>query len=296
MSGNCMKDRRYESCNISKHDMEISNELLNCRIFWTRVVSSENESLLTKYTRHTFYEIQYALEGHIGMIIGKDEYVRIDESDFVIIPPDTCHQVVDDQYSGARFIMAFSVSPKDGRMKEKFSSLDRLEIRKETPHMRSLLSLILEKREEEGILGECMIKSLMEAFLVEILNAIERDSSKKLSAPADGERIGYQVAKIQEYIRSCHGIDLQVSDIAKKFGISERHLNRMFHTVTGRSTREAINYEKLKKIEEYIVSTELSLGEIAGFCGFCDEYAMNKFFKRYNYTTLSDFRRISRSK
>lgn len=276
--------------------MEISNELLNCRIFWARVVSSENESLLTKYTRHTFYEIQYALEGHIGMIIGKDEYVRIDESDFVVIPPDTWHQVVDDQDSGARFIMAFSVSPKNERMKEKLSSLDRLEIRKETPHMRSLLALILEKREEEGVLGECMIRSLTDAFLVEILNAFEKDADEKTPSLAEEKEIGHRVAEIRDYIRNCHGIDLQVADVARKFGISERHLNRMFHTVTGRSTREAINYEKLKKIEEYIVSTELSLGEIAGFCGFCDEYAMNKFFKRYNYTTLSDFRKISRAK
>ena len=214
-----MKNRRYESCNISKHDMEISNELLNCRVFWARVVSSENESLLTKYTRHTFYEIQYALEGHIGMIIGKDEYVRIDESDFVIIPPDTCHQVVDDRYSGARFIMAFSVSPKNERVKEKLANLDRLEIRKESAMMRSLLELILEKKEEEGILGEYIIRLLVEAFLAEIIEAFEKKDGGSIQTALEEKEMRHRVTEIQEYIRNCHGIDLQVSDVA---GVPER--------------------------------------------------------------------------
>jgi len=40
-----------------------------------------------------------------------------------------------------------------------------------------------------------------------------------------------------------------------------------------------------------MVSTSLSLGEIAELCGFSDSYAMNKFFKRYNKVTPTVFRK-----
>ena len=98
---------------------------------------------------------------------------------------------------------------------------------------------------------------------------------------------------MQAFIKSRSGIGVQVRDIAEKFNMSERHINRIFKAHTGECPKEYINHEKLRKIEEYIVSTKLSLSEISGLCGFCDEYAMNKFFKRYNLINLSDFRKLS---
>ena len=100
------------SHNINKFDIIIDNPLLDCRIFWARVVSSENESLFTQYTKHSFYEIQYALMGKIGILLGEEKTVNIAESEFIIVPPDTYHQIVDSDSVGARFIMAFSMKPK----------------------------------------------------------------------------------------------------------------------------------------------------------------------------------------
>ena len=107
------KNVKYRSNSINSVDIEISNGLIDCRVFWARVVSSESESLFTKNTKHTFYEIQYALEGRIGMVIGDGERVIFDESDFIVIPPDTYHQIVDGDTRGARFIMAFTLRPTD---------------------------------------------------------------------------------------------------------------------------------------------------------------------------------------
>ena len=71
-----MHSEYSRSYHINKYDIEIANELFDCRIFWARVISSETESLFTQYTRHTFYEIQYALEGRIGMLLGERPGLR----------------------------------------------------------------------------------------------------------------------------------------------------------------------------------------------------------------------------
>ena len=283
---------KHESGN--QYDITVSNPFFECRVFWARVVSSEHESLLTGYTKHTFYEIQYALEGPIGMTVGEDERLDVPESDFAVIPPDTYHQVVDADSRGARFIMAFSLSVKDARMQELVGLLKCGRSYHQTPNMRPLLELLLGTR-RGGALGKRARAVLLESFLLEIFEACRqcRRSATPARAPqADGDTA--RVEQMQRFIASANGIGISVESLAAHFSMSARHVNRLFHAVTGKSPREVINHERLKKIEEYIVSTDLSLFEIAALCGFCDEYAMNKFFKRYTLSNLSDFRRIAK--
>ena len=78
-----------ESYNINKYDVVLRHELFECRVFWARIISSESETLFTNSTRHTFFEMQYALEGRIGMRLDGDRHVYISESDFLVVPPDT---------------------------------------------------------------------------------------------------------------------------------------------------------------------------------------------------------------
>jgi len=40
----------------------------------------------------------------------------------------------------------------------------------------------------------------------------------------------------------------QVRDIAEKFNMSERHINRIFKARTGECPKEYINHEKLRKL------------------------------------------------
>ena len=279
---------------ISKYDVEISSPIMDCRVFWARTVSSENQSLLTQYTKHTFYEIQYALEGHIGMNVGDDRLIYIAESDFMVIPPDTYHQVVDAESSGARFIMAFSVEPKSDTVSAKLKQLCSLEPKKQTPLMPALLALIAENEERYGALKERTAVNLLDAFLLEILGTCS--SSKMIPDTLEERDSLNQVRQAIELIKKRNGIDVKVSQLAKEMNMSERHLRRLFEAELKISPKEAIDYERLKKIEEYMTHTGLSLQEISELCGFCDEYAMNKFFKKHTKITPSDFLKLAKSK
>lgn len=277
----------FESHNINKFDIKFSNPLMECRVFWARVVSSENESLFTQYTKHTFYEIQYALEGKIGMLIDEDKLLCCDESDFVIIPPDTYHQIVEADSVGARFIMAFEVQFKDEKMSGATKYLSELMPHHETKHMRTLLDMILEKNYLDLPVRKQAITALLESFFLEIVEVMMPEVYSADKDVDDKQRLH----EITQYIRSFGGVGISVSDIAQKLSISERHLSRTVVALTGKSPKELINHEKLKRIEEYMVSTSLSLSEIAELCGFSDSYAMNKFFKRYNKVTPTVFRK-----
>jgi len=283
----------YSSHNINKFNIEIANQLMNCRIFWARIVSSESESLFTKYTKHSFYEIQYALQGRIGMIIGDGTKVPIAESDFFIVPPDTYHQIVESDDCGARLIMAFSLDGNSSTLRKIAKEIEKCIAYHETPHMRNLLSAILEKNYHDEPLRKGSITALVECFLLEVMEIVCATAQESLGIRTKFKN-EEKAAAILAYIRDTGGIGVSVSDISTRFHISERQLNRLFSTVTGKSLSNAIALEKLRKIEDLIRSTELSFSEIAEICAFSDGYAMNKFFKRHNRVNLSEFRALAK--
>lgn len=290
-----MEKEYLKSYHISKYDIEIQNDLFDCRIYWARLISSETESLFTQYTKHTFYEIQYALEGKIGMVIDENQPIYFDRSHFLIIPPDTYHQIADGDTVGARFIMAFSLLPKNDTVRQAFRQLGEITPYRESRAMRPLLSLILKKSYRNDPLCRGIISSLLETFLMEILETVNQSQTPEGSLDEEKEERNLRrVSEIQLFIQQFNGIGLSVSHVAQHFHLSERQLNRILLSVTGKTAKELINHEKLKKIEELTITTSLTLREISELCGFSDEYAMNKFFRRYTKTTLSYFRKNSK--
>ena len=286
---------RYGSSNINIFDIEIDNGIMRSRVFWARVISSENESLFTQNTKHTFYEIQYALEGRIGMRVG-GESIIFDESDFIVIPPDTYHQIVDGDTEGERFIMAFSFEPLSDELLTAAESLRVPLPHRETPRMREILALMVEKDFNDTPLHKRQLAALIECFISEMLEAAVPLSSRNSVITVVKKPSEQTVSEILTFIHSRGGVGIRVGELARAFNVSPRHLDRLFLSVTGEGPKEAINHEKMKRIEALVSSTSLSLGEISELCGFSDEYAMNKFFRRYTLTNLSDFRTIAKKK
>ena len=281
-----------KSHSIGKYDLVIENEFIKCRVYWTRVVGSETESLFTQYTKHTFYEIQYALDGNIVMRIDKNRHVRVEQSNFIVIPPDTFHQIADGDSVGARFIMAFSLEVKNPSLKHLPSDLSTLEPHRETMQMRSLLEIIISKKIHRAELERRLISTYLECLMLEFIEAVSRSAARDEVESEAMNLNEARVLKVQKFIADYNGIGIRPSDIAQKFNVSERHLNRIFVEVTGKTVREAINRQKLSKIEELITTTTLSFREISELCEFSNESAMNKFFKRYNNCGLGDFRNL----
>lgn len=285
-----------KSQSIGKYDIIIENELMKCRVYWARIVGSETESLFTQYTKHTFYEIQYALEGRIVMQIEKNKQVTIEQSDFIIIPPDTFHQIVDGDTVGARFIMAFSLEVKSNHLKNLPEEMSRLIPYHETKHMRDILNIAIKKNYHDTAIRRRLITSYLECLMLEFVEATHPYRTREaaeIDALSENEA---RVKQIQRFIADHNGIGIRPADIAQKFNISERHLSRIFVNVTGKTLKEAINRQKLEKIEELVATTTLSFKEISELCDFADEYGMNQFFKRYNQCGLTEYRALRASK
>lgn len=295
MNSNIQIEYKY-SKNLFKNGVVIESDLFNCRIYWAKIISSETQSLLTQFTKHTFYEMEYAIDGKIGMLIDNNTKIDISPSNFVIVPPDTYHQIIDGDDIGARFIMAFSIEPQNEKIKFILNELSNISVYKCSRELYTLLSFLSNLHYSDEYFDNKIKQNIAELFVIEILKNISKKvnlSGYDLNKNGKSALIANQ---IRSYIASRAGVGLTVEKIAQKFNYSARHLNRILINEFGKTAKELIAYEKLKKIEEYTASTSLALYEIAELCGFADADAMNKFFKRYNKINLSSYREISGSK
>lgn len=57
-----------------------------------------------------------------------------------------------------------------------------------------------------------------------------------------------RVRQITDFIAEYNGIGISVRNIAKRFSLTERRLNRIFNTACGNSPKQVINHQKLKKL------------------------------------------------
>lgn len=285
----------YADFDIGSYHITLENKLFSFKCFWARVVSGEEGSLLTQYTKHSFYELQYVLRGSMEMNIGNQEKLYLNKSDFTIIPPETYHQITEADEAGDRCIMAFSLDTKDPQFKKQLSCLSDIKIYSESHNMRSLFSMIVDKKDSfrNPIRKEALL-SLMEAFVLEMLEVITPKNSELPEQHHGASYTDNLIRKIETYIDQCKGLSVSVAELSKKFGMCERHLNRLFQQKRGYTLKTAINRVKIKTIEEMIASTNFTLCEISELCGFSDEYGMNKFFRRINKINLSDFKKIAK--
>jgi len=89
--------------------------------------------------------------------------------------------------------------------------------------------------------------------------------------------------KFQDEQYDLHGLCVDV-------GISRAQLHRKFIALTGKSTTDFIRHYRIKKAKELLISSDISISEIAYHVGFKDPNYFTKSFIKENGITPSNFR------
>ncbi len=92
---------------------------------------------------------------------------------------------------------------------------------------------------------------------------------------------------------ACRG--LRVLDLLEQLMISQKTLNKRFEAVYGEKPGAAIRRIRLERAQQWLATTELSIGRIAEMCGFSEPSNFNLFFRREAGCTPSAYRKQARS-
>ena len=99
-----------------------------------------------------------------------------------------------------------------------------------------------------------------------------------------------QLVEIVRYVReqACEG--LTAEKLVRHAALSRSTLERWFTKQLGRSVNEEIHRVRLSHVKDLLVTTDLSLGEIAERCGFAYAETMQRLFKSVAGETPGQYR------
>lgn len=100
-----------------------------------------------------------------------------------------------------------------------------------------------------------------------------------------------QIKQVLDYIRKNYASQLSLSDLAEVLQISPEHFCRVFHSVTGKSPMDYLNYYRVECACELLCTSSDSITEIAYSCGFHDLSYFNRIFRRYKSISPGSYRR-----
>lgn len=133
-------------------------------------------------------------------------------------------------------------------------------------------------------LGQCETLDELQAFTLDvfqqIINYVTSNASGKNS------RVEY----ICTYIHENYHQDINLNDLAESAGISVSHMRRIFSEETGTNILYYINSLRINKSKELLQNTNLSISEIASKVGYFNNQSFNRFFKKYEGITPSEYR------
>ncbi|MFS0838082.1 helix-turn-helix domain-containing protein [Paenibacillus sp. 1P03SA] len=124
----------------------------------------------------------------------------------------------------------------------------------------------------QGHLERLHVKALFYQFVHELLAQIQARRIPAVKADV--------AEQARRYLEENYTEPATLERLAELLDSSPRHLSRLFKRKTGKSPIDYMVRLRMKKAKEMLVTTEMTLQEIAESIGYPDSYSMAKMFKK----------------
>ena len=222
----------------------------------------------------------------------------LSEDRFVVVPKMMSHQTAA-RRAGHDHLAIYATDDQLAGIEAGLGSLSRVRARLGkpsffaiSPEMRSLLALcqpsVRPDRATQSARGH-----LVAALLIHCLSRIER--GEPMSASSAGTHGDALVSEVKSYVSNSITRDLSLDQIADAFGLSRRHLTRLFRDKTGLTIGEFHDHERVGRARELLSATDLPVGEIAWRVGLESGSALARMMRRVAGVSPTSVRSMARS-
>ena len=146
------------------------------------------------------------------------------------------------------------------------------------------------QQELDGVLPGRQFMAL--AILMEILAEL----SRHFSPEQDSGKPLWLIGDAMAYMQKNYSRPITMEQVSKASGISRRNLFRYFKVRLNCTPLEYLTRLRLQKVLELLLQSDLSLGEIALRCGFCDSNYLSKQFSAEYGIPPGRFRKEQKNK
>lgn len=120
----------------------------------------------------------------------------------------------------------------------------------------------------------------IQSLVLELVYLLNKDAKKAVYRGKSKSSNRNSINKVIDYIGKNLTSDLSLDAVAAVANISPIHFHNCFKQATGRTLREYVEEQRIKKATNLIVSTDWTLTRISNECGFSSQAYFSHVFKR----------------
>jgi AraC-like DNA-binding protein len=222
----------------------------------------------------------------------------LSEDRFAVVPSNRAHESSTARDNSAHVAIYLTSSALSG-IERKHGSLSRFRAQTKssavfaaTPQIRTLQRLCREDDSNE-FASIAVRRQLSAALLLSCLSQSERTEALPTASPSShGAAL---IAEVKSFVADHAAKEFSLDQLSERFGVSRRHITRLFREHTGVSIGEFQKSERLMLAKRLLAETELAVGEIAFRVGFESGTALARIMRRSEGFSPLEVRAMARS-
>lgn len=123
-------------------------------------------------------------------------------------------------------------------------------------------------------------KIMLNSLILKLIYMVYKKSRLQVSGRKAKTNNSEVIKKVIAYIKQNLTSDLTLEKVAEYASFSPVHFHNCFKAATGKTIRDYVEEQRLKKAINLLISTELSLSNIAYECGFGSQSYFSYVFKK----------------
>lgn len=132
--------------------------------------------------------------------------------------------------------------------------------------------------------------NMIRAYLIQLITKIFREIDEKTNYITTSEQRDV-VNKAIEYMKQNYNTPINLNNLVTDIFFSKDYFRQLFKTTTGMSITDFIQKTRIDEAKKLLLTTERSVFDIAGECGFKDTTFFYKTFKKITGKTPGEYRK-----
>lgn len=266
---------------------------------YDRIVRDYEYNMTTRHV-HNEYEIYYLLEGERYYFIDKESFY-IQGGTFALVGRNQIHKTsMAGRSYHDRILMEVRDYVCDDVLKAiGLPSMEDIFLRyygviqveeERKPYVEALLFQIQEELSRRQTGYEMVVKLKLAELLAYLYRLRRRENTAFLEKDKQTPK-HKKVSEVAEFIMDHYEEAQSLDSLAKRFYVSKCYLSRIFKEVTGFTINEYINFNRVKRAQQLLCSSEYSVTDIAGVLGYDSITYFERVFKKYSSVSPLQYRK-----
>ncbi len=234
---------------------------------------------------HSDLEVIFVLQGRIQVQIGQASY-DINQNEFCLINPYEIHSITDVS-ENQNILLIIQLTTSAIALKQNFMSkvkFHSVKIESSQLELRNLMYKMYVESFNEQVYSDYLLNAYVLEFSALLLKSIPYEilETSSQSTRTDAfKRLKYVIDYVETHFNEKISLDL----LASNLHISKYHLSHFIKQHMGISFQEYLNAVRLTHAISLLLSTDMSVLDIALESGFSDQKYLNALVrKRYGFT------------